>query len=112
MITDEFYKPREKTHSVYAFIAVCDSARELRNMSAVMRHVVALQMKQSNATPLRGVRRENLHASAPSPPCAVAHGYKRISAMRLGATQIQSFELFNKYQLKNKNNENKIINHQ
>jgi len=75
MITDEFC---EKTRSVHAFIAVCDSARS-EMVPTVVRRVVAQLMKYSNATPLRGAGWGNLHAPR---PCAVAHGYKHISAMR------------------------------
>jgi len=88
MITDGFCKPHEKTHSVYGFIAVCESAR--------------FETTPRNHAPRRGaVKMQHRYAAFDGKtfipqPCAVAHGYKRISAMRLGATQIQSFELFNK----------------
>jgi hypothetical protein len=75
-----------KARSAYAFIAVCDSARTSGIIFPSLRRVAVRHC--GSAAPLRGARMQRL-----SQPCAVAHGYKRISATRLhspGGTGLKS----------------------
>ena len=80
-----------KARSAYAFIAACESARK-RNARNDIPHAprsgavnsitpVLFIIFNLNATPLRGVRKYHSHLNT-SCPCALAHGYKRISATR------------------------------
>ena len=71
---------REKARSAYAFIAVCDSSRMFERHPSRCAPRSGAAMEYNNTATRRSVESMLLLK-----PCAVAHGYKRMSATRFSA---------------------------
>ena len=75
---------QQQARSAYAFIAVCDSARNDVNIFTRQ----APRSGAANPAMTCSAATRRMAVGMSSKPCAVAHGYKHVSATRLFKTQI------------------------